>query len=137
MHAPPTSFARRQSVPIYDSANRPHPFLDEAIDLVRYRDLVAIWSARNITLRYKRSVLGIGWTLLEALMMMVIMSFVFSRIFRFAIDNYPIYVLTGILIYDFFSRSTNQIVDEVVTSQNLAQRIHVPRSAFATATIIS
>jgi ABC-type polysaccharide/polyol phosphate export permease len=127
-----------QSAPrVFDSSKRPHPFIEEFVELVEYRDLVALWSARNITLRYKRSVLGIGWTLLEPLMMMVIMTFVFSQIFRFATASYPIYVLTGLLLFDFFSRSTSQIIEEVVTSQNLAQRIHVPRSAFALSTIIA
>ena len=126
-----------QPQPIYDSARRPHPFIEELIELYRFRDLVALWTVRNITLRYKRSVLGIGWTLLEPLMMMIIMTFVFSSLFRFATESYPIYVLTGLLLFDFFSRSTNQIIDEVVTSQNLAQRIHVPRSAFALATLIA
>lgn len=122
-------------LPVYDSALRPHPFVEELQELVRYRDLVALWATRNITLRYKRSVLGVLWTLLEPLLMMVILSFVFSQIFRFSVANYPIYVLAGLIFYDFFSRSTTQMVEEVTASQNLAQRIHVPRSAFAVATI--
>ncbi len=123
--------------PIFDSAHRPRPWIEELHELWAYRDLVALWTVRNITLRYKRSVLGIGWTLLEPLLMMTLMTFVFSRVFRFAIASYPLYVLTGILLFDFFSRSTNQVVEEVVTSQNLAQRIHVPRSAFALATVLA
>lgn len=123
--------------PVFDSSRRAHPFLEEFVELYEYRDLVALWTLRNITLRYKRSILGVGWTLLEPMMMMIIMTFVFSRIFRFAIDSYPIYVLTGILVFDFFSRSTNQIIEEVVATENLTQRIHVPRSAFALATVLA
>ncbi len=99
--------------------------------------MVDLWSRRNITLRYKRSVLGILWTLLEPLMLMIILTVVFSTIFRFAVEHYPIYLLSGLILYDFFSRSTSQIADEIIASQNLAQRIHLPRSVFAVAAVIS
>lgn len=123
--------------PVYDSAHRPHPFLEELSDLFAYRDLVALWSVRNITLRYKRSVLGVLWTLLEPLLLMTTLVVVFSTVFRFAIVNYPVYVLSGLLVFDFLSRSTSQMVDEIITSQSMAQRIVLPRSAFAVATIFS
>lgn len=126
-----------QTVPVYDSHRRPHPFVEELIELYRYRDLVALWSVRNITLRYKRSVLGIGWSLLEPMMMMLMMTLVFSRAFRSSVLSYPLYVLSGLLLFNFFSRTTKQIVEEIVASRNLAQRIHLPRSAFALATIIA
>ena len=122
---------------IYDSAFRPHPFVDELNELFAYRDLVALWSVRNITLRYKRSVLGVLWTLLEPLLLMTTLAVVFTAIFRFALENYAIYILSGLIAYDFFSRSTCQVVDEVLSGQSIAQRIHLPRSAFAVATIAS
>ncbi len=123
--------------PVYDSAHRPPAFLGELLELYRYRDLVRLWSGRNITLRYKRSILGILWTLLEPLLLMVILTIVFSTVFRFSLANYPIYLLCGLITYDFFNRSTTQMVAEITASQNLAQRIHLPRSAFALAAIIS
>jgi ABC-2 type transport system permease protein len=126
-----------RTLPVFDSLRRSNPFFEELRELYQYRDLVSLWTARNITLRYKRSILGIGWTLLEPLVMMVIMTFVFSQIFKFATEHYAIYVLTGILMFDFLSRSTIQVVEEVINSESLAQRIHVPRSAFALATILA
>jgi len=123
---------------VYDSERRPHPFLAEWIDLFSARDLVSQWSARNLKLRYKRTVLGVLWTVIEPLMLMTIMSIVFSTAFRFeSVGHYPIYLLSGLLLWDFFRRSTVQIVDEMIVSQGLAQRIHVPRSAFAVAAIAS
>ena len=123
--------------PVYDSAQSRHPFLEELGDLIAFRDLVALWSVRNITLRYKRSVLGVFWTLLEPLLLMSTLAVVFSTLFRFAVVSYPIYVLTGLLAFDFLNRSTSQMIDEIITSQSMAQRIGLPRSAFALATIIS
>lgn len=122
---------------MYDSAHRPTPFLEELQELWRLRELVILWAGRNIKLRYKRSVLGILWTLLEPLLLMTILSVVFSQLFRFQIENYPVYLLSGLLLFDFFSRSTVQIVEETVASQSLASRIYVPRTVFAVATILS
>ena len=122
---------------IYDSSLRPPPFLEEIRELWRLRELVVLWAGRNIKLRYKRSVLGILWTLLEPLMLMTILSVVFSQLFRFQIENYPVYLLSGLLLFDFFSRSTVQVVEEIVASQGLATRIFVPRTVFAVATILS
>ncbi len=122
---------------IYDSAARPHPLLEELQELVRYRDLVFQWSRRNIQLRYKRSVLGVLWTLLEPLMLMTILAVVFADAFGDLIPDFPIYLLSGLVLFDFFSRSTLQIVEEIIASQSLAERIHVPRSAFAVAAIFT
>lgn len=122
---------------VYDSAQRPHPFFEELLDLWSRRDLVAQWTARNLTLRYKRSLLGVFWALLEPLMMMVILTAVFSTAFRFPIPDFPIYLLSGLLVFDFHNRSTLQVMEEEVVSGNLAQRIHVPRTVFSVASTLS
>jgi ABC-type polysaccharide/polyol phosphate export permease len=122
--------------PIYDSATQPHPFLEEWQDLWRYRDLVLQWSGRNIKLRYKRSALGVLWTLLEPLMLMLILTVVFSTVFR-PMEAFPVYLLAGLILFDFFNRSTLLIVEEIIVSQSLAERVHVPRSAFAVAAVIT
>ena len=122
---------------VFDSSTQPHPFIEEAIELVRYRDLLFQWTSRNIKLRYKRSTLGVLWTLLEPLMMMTILTIVFSAAFRFPLVNYPIYLLSGYILFDFFNRSTMQMVEETIASHNLARRIHVPRSTFAVASVLT
>lgn len=119
----------------YDSLIRPHPFIEEAVELVRFRDLVWIWGLRNLTLRYKRSALGVIWTLLEPMLMMAVLSVVFTSVFRFAIDNYPIYLLSGLLMYDFFNRSTNQMIDEMISSESVVRNVYSPRTAFAVAAV--
>ncbi|MGH9465680.1 MAG: ABC transporter permease [Thermoanaerobaculia bacterium] len=126
--------AAADTAPVYDSAVGSHPFLEEWRELYRYRDLVAQWSGRNLKLRYKRSALGVLWTLLEPLMLMVILAVVFSAVFQ-PLEDFPVYLLAGLILFDFFGRSTLQIVEEIIASQGLAQRIYVPRSAFALAAI--
>ncbi len=133
--SPPSESSR--SGPIYDSARRRHPFFEELQELWRFRELVVLWAKRNIKLRYKRSVLGILWTLIEPLMLMIILTVVFSTLFRFQLERYPVYLLSGLLLFDFFSRTTLQIIEEIVASQGLASRVHAPRTAFAVATVIT
>ena len=135
----PTTAADLGSESVYDSAQRPRPFIEEFAELVRFRELVRLWTGRNIKLRYKRSILGVVWTLLEPLMLMTILTVVFSNVFRFDDLGYPfpLYILSGLLLFDFFNRSTLQIVEETVASLGLATRIYVPRSAFAVATAIT
>ena len=123
--------------PVYDSARRPNAFFEEIIELVRGRDLVLQWSVRNIKLRYKRSILGVLWTLLEPLMMMTILAVVFSNAFRFPIENFPVYLLPGLLLFTFFSRATLQIVDEIVIAGGLANRIYMAKSTFAVAAVVT
>ena len=69
--------------PVYDSAERRSPLLEQFLDVARYRDLLLQLISRNIKTRYKRSALGILWTMLNPLMMMVVLTFVFSEVFRF------------------------------------------------------
>lgn len=121
----------------YDSDRRPRPFVEEWLELYRYRHLLWQWSARNLTLRYKRSVLGILWTLLEPLMIMIILTVVFSALFRFELPNYPVYVLTGFSLWDFFRRSTLAMMAEVTASQSLSTRVYLPQSTFAVAAALT
>ncbi len=133
----PAQPALRQQV--YDSSKRSHPSIEELTELVRFWDLVIQWTRRNIKLRYKRSILGVVWTLLEPLMLMTILTVVFSTAFRFPTRDYPfpLFILSGLLLFDFFNRSTLQIVEETVASLGLASRIYVPRSVFAVATVLT
>ena len=121
----------------YDSDQRPAPFIEEWLELLRYRHLLWQWSARNLTLRYKRSILGVLWTLIEPLMIMTILSIVFSALFRFDLPNYPIYVLVGLTMWDFFRRSNVAMMEEITATQNLATRVYLPQSTFAVAATIT
>ncbi len=128
---------RDAPLPVYDSERRPHPFVEELIELFHFRDLLLQWTVRNITLRYKRSSLGVVWTLLEPLMLMIILSIVFSALFKFSLTAYPVYLLAGLIQFDFLSRSTTQMMEEIVVSQSLSTRVHLPRSVFGCAAALS
>lgn len=125
----------RSSEEIYDSARRPHPFIDEFLSLIKYRELIYQFTARSITARYKRSLIGVAWTMLNPLMTMIVLTLVFSQIFRWNVPYYPVYVLSGLIVWGFFSHTTSSAMGEMIYSGGLLNRIHVPKSVFAVSAI--
>lgn len=119
------------SIPVYDSAQSRAPLLDEVRDLWRYRDLLRQLVARNIKTRYKRSVLGILWTLLNPLLMMTVLTLVFSHVFKFQALNYPVYALCGLVLWNFFAQTTTGAMSELLWGGSLMNRIYIPRAIFA------
>jgi ABC-type polysaccharide/polyol phosphate export permease len=120
---------------IYDSARRPPPAVEELVQLWRYRELVAQLVARNIRARYKRSVLGVVWTMLNPLLMMVVLSLVFSGLFGLSVPDYSTYLLAGLLFWQFFSQATIASTSEIVWGASILKRIYVPRTVFAVAAV--
>ena len=125
---------RERSV-YFDSAKRPHPLIDEILALIEYRDLVAQLVERSIKTRYKRSILGVAWTMLNPFLTMIVLTVVFSQVFRFSTENYPIYVLSGIMAWNFFSSTTTAAMGEMVWGGGLLNRIYVPKAVFAVAAL--
>jgi ABC-type polysaccharide/polyol phosphate export permease len=118
-------------VPVYDSDNRPPALVDELVQLGHYRDLLIQLIARNIKTRYKRSVLGVAWTMLNPLLTMVVLWAVFSNVFVAAVEHYPAYIMSGIVLWTFFSQTTVAMTTELVWGGGLLNRIYLPRSIFA------
>ncbi|MBC8496144.1 MAG: ABC transporter permease [Chloroflexi bacterium] len=119
----------------YDSSSAIHPFVEEIQALMAYRGLVVQFVARAIKTRYKRSILGVVWTLLNPLLTMIVLTVVFSHLFRIQIKNFPVYVLSGQLVWIFFSTTTSSAMGEMIWSGELIKRIYVPKSVFAVAAI--
>jgi homopolymeric O-antigen transport system permease protein len=121
----------QSSALIYDSAERKWPIVHEATELIRYRDLMLQLISRNIKTRYKRSALGIVWTMLHPLMMMVVLTLAFASVFRVAVPHFAVYVLSGLLLWNFFSQTTNSAMSELLWGGTLLHRIYIPRGIFA------
>ncbi len=119
---------------IYDSANRGHPALEELKILFKYRDLILQLVRRDLVSRYKRSVLGIAWTMLNPLGTMIVMTVVFSRVFG-RVESYPVYVLTGLIIWNFFSQTTRHCMDSTLWGSSMFGKIFLPRTAFIVSSI--
>ncbi len=115
---------------VYDSARRAPRWIEEAVQLWKYRGLVHELVIRDIKVRYKRSVLGILWTMLAPLLNMVALTLVFSAILRTAVQNYPVYFMTGSIFWAFFAQTTMTASLQTVSSNELAKRMFIPRSVF-------
>ena len=115
----------------YDSASIRSPALHELRELWRYRDLLRLLVSNSIKTRYKRSALGVVWTLLNPLLTTIVLSIAFSQLFRFQIANYTIYLLVGLVIWGFFNQSTTQAMSTLIWGSSLIKRIYIPRTIFA------
>jgi len=114
---------------IYDSSLSRLPAIDELREIFRYRELLVQFTRRDILTRYKRSVLGVAWTMLNPLGTMLILTFVFSRAFSQG-PRYAVYILSGLLAWLFFSQSTNAAMVHLVWGEGLLKRIYLPRTVF-------
>lgn len=92
---------------------------------------------RDLTVRYKRSVLGFAWTMLNPLLLMLIFVVVFSSIFRFAIKHYEIYFLAAYVAWNFFAQTTIGAMGSLAWNGALMKRVRVPKTIFALASTIS
>ncbi len=119
---------------VYDSQKRGPVALEELQGLVRYRDLLLQLVRRDLVSRYKRSTLGIAWTMLNPLGMMVILTIVFSQLFK-SVPGYPAYVLSGLVAWNFFSQGTAAAMFQMVWGSSLLQRIYLPRTTFVVSAI--
>jgi len=124
-----------QSDEFFDSSRRPAPVVEESLALIKYRELVRQFVSRSIKTRYKRSVLGVFWTLLNPLLTMIVLTIIFSQVFRFSVENYPVYVLCGLVVWNFYSNATTGAMSDMLWSGNLLGRIYVPKSVFAVSAI--
>lgn len=106
-------------------------------NFVKYRFLLRELIIRDFRVKYKRSVLGVVWTLLNPLFYMVILSLVFSTIFKMNIENFPIYLLCGSLLFSYFSESTSVAMSSVYSNASLLNKVYIPKYLFPVSQIIS
>lgn len=102
-----------------------------------YRELLWEFVKKDIKLKYRNSFLGIIWSMLNPLLIMVVLTFIFSNLFKNSIPNFPVYCLSGRLIYDFFSQSTNQCMNSITSKSSLIKKIYVPRYLYPLSRAIS
>ncbi len=89
----------------------------------------------SIKTRYKRSTLGVLWTLLNPLLSTLVLTIAFQQIMKFQVENYTIYLLVGLLFWTFFSQTTTQAMNTLIWGSNLLKRIYVPRTIFAVSVV--
>lgn len=121
---------------LYDSNAPRRPVVSEIRNLWSYRGLMRLLVTRDLTLRYKRSALGVWWTLLNPLLTTAVMWLVFSQVFRFEIPDVPfvVYLLSGILLVTFFGQAVLASGSSIVNSKSVLSKVYVPPEIFAVST---
>jgi ABC-type polysaccharide/polyol phosphate export permease len=107
------------------------------LETCRYRELIWALALKELKIRYKRSVLGFLWALLNPALMMVVLTIVFSTILRFAIPHFAIFLLSVLLPWTFFSQSLSYAVECIVGNGDLIKKVAVPKLVFPVAAVIA
>ena len=105
-------------------------FLKRLGGFYKYRFLMQQLVMKDIKLKYRRSILGYLWSILNPLMIMVIMVIVFSNMFRSDIENFPVYLIIGQTLFNFMSESTNQAIMSITGNAALLKKTYVPKYVF-------
>lgn len=101
--------------------------LDVFRSFKRYSFLIRQLVMRDFKTKYKRSVLGMLWSFLNPLLTMSIQYVVFSTLFKTSIDNFVIYLLSGIVCFNFFNEATNMCLMSIVGNATLINKVYVPK----------
>lgn len=99
-------------------------------ELEKNRFILKQLVTKDFKRKYRRSVLGIAWSVLNPLMMMIVMSVVFSFVFRADIENYPLYLILGNITFSFMSESTSQALMSFIDAAPLLKKVRVSRFVF-------
>ena len=103
----------------------------------KYRDLLKLLVTKNVKLKYRRSWLGYVWSILNPLLIMVVMTIVFSTMFRRNIENFPVYLFCGQLLFNYMNQTTHQALYSVTGNASLLKKTYVPKYLFTVARITS
>ncbi len=102
----------------------------------KYNHLLKELVIRDIKVRYRRSVLGLLWTLLYPLLTMIITTIVFSALFR-TLPNYPVYFLSGSILFSFHTEATTSAAMSIVNNAGLLKKIYIPKYLFPLSRVLS
>ena len=98
-------------------------------ELWTFRELVWALVTRELKVKYKNSILGFFWSLLNPLLTMLVFTFIFSFVFRAGIKDFPLFFLTGLLPWNFFALSLNRATSSMIENANLIKKVYFPRES--------
>lgn len=107
------------------------------INFWNYKDLLKQLVFRDIKLKYRRSFLGYLWSVLNPLLIMAVMTVVFSTMFSRNIANFPVYLFTGQLMFNFMNQSTHQAITAISGNAALLKKVYIPKYIFVFSKITS
>lgn len=104
----------------------------------KYRYLLYQLVIRDIKTKYRRSVLGVFWSFLEPLLTMIVLTIIFSTFFKgFGVENYPVYLLTGRLIFTFFAGGSNAAMRSIRGSAGILKTVYLPKYIYSLSAVLS
>jgi len=109
------------------------------LDLWRYRELFRVLAWRDLSVRYKQTVIGVLWALIRPVLAMLVFTIIFGQIARLPSDGtapYPLMVLAGILPWTFFSTGLSEASNSLVNNANLISKVYFPRLIVPTASVV-
>ena len=105
--------------------------------LHKYSFLIRQLVQRDFKVRYKRSVLGVFWSFLNPLLMMTVQYIIFSQLFQADIDNYPVYLLSGLVVFNFFNEGVGQALGSIVGNASLITKVYIPKYIYPVTRVLS
>ena len=105
--------------------------------LLNYVPLMQELVSRDLKVKYRRSFLGYFWSLLNPLLMLCVMAYVFSEILQSTVPNFPLYLICGQTLWNFFNESTNMAMHSVVQNSALIKKVYIPKFIFPLSRITS
>ncbi len=108
-------------------------------DLWKHRELLWLLTIRDVKIRYKQTVLGVAWTVLQPTMMMVVFAVFIEPMANFSSGDLPttVFLYSGLLAWTFFASATSKAANSVVGSEGIVKRVYVPRLIFPLAAVLS
>ncbi|MBC7792501.1 MAG: ABC transporter permease [Clostridia bacterium] len=104
--------------------------MSKLAELYQYRYLLSVLISSELKLRYRRSTLGFLWSMLNPLLMMIVITAVFSQVMRFQVHDYALLLLAGILPWTFISQTVSNSLMSIISKGSLLQKVYVPKSIF-------
>ena len=122
----------------YCSVKNRGNFINKGLYLIKqYEYLLKTLVSRDFKIKYKASVLGFLWSFLNPLLMTFVYMFVFSTLFRSSIENFVVYLMSGIILFNYFSEATNLGMQSIVGNAGLITKVYIPKYIFPVSKVIS
>lgn len=103
----------------------------------KYRFLLRELIKKDIKLKYRNSILGLFWTMLEPLLTMLVLTFIFGNLLGKDTDNFPVYILIGRLLYSYFSNGTKLALKSIRKNSGMIRKVYVPKYMYPLASSVS
>jgi ABC-2 type transport system permease protein len=111
-------------------------FKKNVVEILKYNELLKLLVIKDVKIKYKRSVLGIFWSLLNPLLTMGIITVVFKELFKFNVENFAAYVISGQVLFTFFSESTSLAMSSIYSSGQIIKKVYIPKYIFPLSKIL-